>query len=422
MEIQSLKLKGSGKGLFDLNTPVSPNDVKFSKAVSSEPPIVESSNLTCRSISTCSSKGANTESVNFSKDSTTDDVSISEELTDCYGSCQQSFSTSDKGTQRNHTNETQFKKAEVNLPHSLFSTSVSKEGTHTKILADSAPGLDLLPAVTLPESTPLVTDSSLLNSLNDLNAGGMPVIEALMKTHLAAFIPYKESKESCSNVLDNMTNDPVASSKAYLLFNILVSVSNFSHVNPQESVQADKEVYSALDELYRKAISTLRLEFAVDNEKGGPSSVGPLTYFDRLTECIADTENGRTLYQKFIEMGMEKSLQSFFSKSILSQENGSGYEPSLALDKIGNTVLHLAAMSGSVSILEELLERHGSQLTPIGNRDPNHGYYWILSCLHHKNDQGKTVLDLAKSPGFRLSLKRTYRTLAHFLRRTAAPR
>lgn len=231
------------------------------------------------------------------------------------------------------------------------------------------------------------------------------------------FQPYHASQELCFDVFTDLRQHPQLSSNAYLLFNILVSLDVASHGQPGQAIQEDKNVYVSMEELHHKGFLTLLRNFPCpfDHKNASDSSS---CFHDRLSKCIADDKHGRTLYQTIISLGFEKSYQSFFVKSSLSEKTASGYDPLLSLDKEGNTLLHLAASSGSATILKDLLDRVASPATSW-SFEPNvaeKGYYYILNAMNHPNHNNHVPLDLAKTSGIRLRLKRTYRTVIQFVR------
>lgn len=296
------------------------------------------------------------------------------------------------------------------ITHSNAATrpSAAAEGTRASKTRNDLPAANH-PSVSIVSSSPNLVLPQVVK----------PFIRTSMKPHLPTFVPYNQDRVPCSQVLTEMSQDLSVSGRAYLLFNILAAVDPHAHQDPGESVQCDKEARAAMDELYRAGIETGHFGTSLYAGATGTGAIGVFGYFEKLTECDAEPATGRTLYQKLIELGMEQSCRSDLVASFLSKETKSGFNPSLVLDKTGNTLLHLAALSGSVSTFDLIVKRETEQpfLFDGSERPVHSGYYWLLGALSHTNQAGKKALDLAPTHGLRLRLKRTFRTIIHFLRK-----
>eukprot|EP01068_Selenidium_serpulae_P010554 Selendium_serpulae@DN5492_c0_g2_i2.p1 len=118
-----------------------------------------------------------------------------------------------------------------------------------------------------------------------------------------------------------------------------------------------------------------------------------------MTTCEVDPEMGQTYIHKMVLYGLTQSfsnpnsIQFFFNHG--------------ALDKSGNTLLHLAAMSKSIVMVKDVMRAMVNEL---------HSVLWVIAAMMHKNNAGKRPLDLAENhSGIADWLKGQYVVLADWL-------
>eukprot|EP01071_Lankesteria_metandrocarpae_P001090 Lankesteria_metandrocarpae@DN1271_c0_g1_i1.p1 len=289
----------------------------------------------------------------------------------------------------------------------LMPTSVSAAGGFLEsqdtggVQAESALGPEIPVKGFGGERAPLVTGGESYNPEQH-----KPKVADVFLPLMFRFFRPSPAAQLCSDVINGLSTNE-GTTEAYISLTVVQGLLDGSAMETaSDNVQADKNMEITLTQLATQMI-----------REGASDGQGDLVHhMGDIIKCVSDEETGRTLLQSMVVKGMEKSLKTPFAAQLM--RGSSEYDPAVASDKFGNTLLHLAVMSKGVNVPKTLIQIEQDKNKEDPSRRMNI-LYWISSCLDHTNDDGMKALALCESTTMADELKRMFRTFALFFKTQA---
>jgi len=228
-----------------------------------------------------------------------------------------------------------------------------------------------------------------------------PTMNAQLSQHLFQFQKNVQT-EQCMDIAEEMNmNEATARAHVHLMV-VLGCLQDEMFKTAERLVTRDKSAESSLTLLATEMVSD-----------GGDGSAGDLVnYMDRIIKCqVEPMAETKTILQKILELGLEKSLKTSFVENLLRGTNS--YDPALMLDNVGNSLMHSAVLSGVWHMPTTLFNLENKKNIGDPSRKLN-GAYWLISVLLHRNDAGKRPLDMCTTANMADKLKRVFRVYTFY--------